>query len=60
MNARTKLLLTLPFIAAFVILLAYFQLFTSPLAIALIFALYVVVSLWNRRKFGRQQEGEAR
>lgn len=56
MTPRTKLLLALPFIAAFVLILVYFQLFTSPVAIAIIFALYVVVSLRNRRKFRKQQE----
>ena len=56
MNSRTKLLLALPLIAAFVILLVYFKLFTSPVAIAIIFVLYVAVSLWNRRKFRKQEE----
>jgi hypothetical protein len=54
MNSRTKLLLALPVIAAFVLLLVYFQLFTSPVAIAIIFAAYVAVSLRNRRKFRKQ------
>ena len=56
MTPRTKLLLALPLVAALVIVLAYFQLFTSPVVIVLIFALYVAVSLRNRRKFGRQSE----
>ena len=55
MTPRTKLLLALPFIAAFVLILVYFQLFTSPIAIAIIFVLYVVVSLRNRRKFEKQK-----
>ncbi len=55
MTPRTKLLLALPVIAAFVIVLVYFQLFASPVVIALIFVLYVAVSLRNRRKFNRQQ-----
>ena len=55
MNSRTKLLLALPVIAAFVLVLIYFQLFASPVAIAVIFVLYVAVSLRNRRKFNRQQ-----
>lgn len=56
MTPRTKLLLVLPVIAALVIVLVYFQLFASPIVIALIFVLYVAVSLRNRRKFNRQQD----
>ena len=56
MTPRTKLLLALPVIAAFVITLVYYQIFSSPVAIAVIFVLYVVVSLRNRRKFDRQRE----
>lgn len=56
MNSRTKLILALPLIAAFVVALAYFQLFSSPVAIAVIFVLYVAVSIRNRRKFNRQKE----
>lgn len=56
MTPRTKVLLALPVIAAFVILLAYFQLFSSPVIIAIIFVAWVVVSLLNRRKFNRQKE----
>ena len=55
MNSRTKVLLALPVIAAFVLAQVYFQLFTSPVAIAVIFVLYVVVSVWNRRKFKGQE-----
>ena len=55
MTPRTKLLLALPFIAAFVLILVYFQLFTSPIAIAIKFVLYVEVSLRNRRKFEKQR-----
>ena len=58
MTPRTKLLLALPFIAVFVLILVYFQLFTSPVAVAVIFVAYVVVSLVNRRKFNRQKAGE--
>lgn len=56
MKSRTKLLLALPIIAVFVLVLVYFQLFTSPVAIAIIFVLYIVVSLWNRRKFHKQED----
>lgn len=51
MSPRNKLLLALPLVAVFVIVLAYFQLFTDPTVIVLIFVLYVAVSLRNRRKF---------
>ena len=56
MTPRTKLLVALPLVAVFVIVLAYFQLFFSPVVIAAIFVLYVAVSLRNRRKFGKQHE----
>lgn len=58
MTPRTKLLLALPIIAAFVLILVYFQLFTSPVAIAIIFVAYVAVSLRNRRKFRKQKEAK--
>ena len=57
MTPRTKLLLALPFIAVFVLILVYFQLFTSPVAVAIIFVAYVIVSLMNRRKFNKQKAG---
>ena len=56
MEARTKLLLSLPIIAAAVLVLVYFQLFSSPIVIAVIFVAYVAVSLRNRRKFNRQRD----
>ena len=56
MDSRTKLLLALPVIAAFVLVLIYFRLFTSPVVIVIIFVLYVAVSIWNRRKFSRQKD----
>jgi ABC-type nitrate/sulfonate/bicarbonate transport system permease component len=56
LTPRTKLVLALPVIAALVIVLVYFQLFSSPVVIAVIFVAYVVVSLRNRRKFRRQRE----
>ena len=55
MNSRTKLMIALPAIAVLVIVLVYFQLFTNPLIDLGIVALYVVVSLWNRRKFNREK-----
>ena len=55
LTPRTKLLLWLPVIAALVIVLVYFQLFSSPLIIAIIFVAWVVVSLRNRKKFAEQR-----
>ncbi|MDG6942925.1 MAG: hypothetical protein JRN12_07995 [Nitrososphaerota archaeon] len=57
MTPRLKLLLSLPVIAAAVIVLVYFRLFASPVVIAVIFVLYVVVSLRNRQKFRKQEQG---
>jgi hypothetical protein len=53
LKPRTKLLLALPIIAAAVLVLLYFRLFASPLVIAIIFILYVAVSLLNKRKFSK-------
>ena len=58
MTPRTKLLLSLPVIAAFVVVLVYFQLFSSPVIIAIIFVAWVAVSLRNRRKFAGQRDGK--
>ena len=55
MTPRTKLLLSLPIIAAFVIVLVYLQLFSSPVIIAIIFVAWVAVSLRNRKKFADQR-----
>ena len=55
MTPRTKLLVALPVIAAFVILLVYYRLFSSPIIIAVIFVAYIAVSLRNRRKFEGQK-----
>jgi len=59
MSPRTKLILILPVIAVLVIILVYFQLFTSPIVIAVIFIAYVAVSLWNRNKFNKQRTGKS-
>ena len=56
MKPKTKLLLSLPIIAAIVLVLLYFRLFASPLVIAVIFVLYVVVSLRNKRKFNKGKD----
>jgi Flp pilus assembly protein TadB len=55
MTPRQKLYLALPLIAVAVIVLVYFQLFSSPIVIAILFVAYVTVSLLNRRKFARQR-----
>jgi Flp pilus assembly protein TadB len=55
LTPREKMMVALPLIAAAVLVLVYFQLFSSPLVIAIIFVAYVAVSLRNRRKFARQQ-----
>jgi Flp pilus assembly protein TadB len=49
-------MLALPVIAALVLILVYFQLFSSPIVIAAIFIAYITVSLRNRRKFNRQEQ----
>jgi len=55
LTPRQKLYIALPLIAVAVIVLVYFQLFSSPIVIAILFVAYVAVSLWNRRKFSRQR-----
>ena len=57
LTPRNKILLALPLVAALVVVLAYYQLFASPVVIGLIFVAYVAVSLWNRRKFRKQSKG---
>ena len=57
MSPRSKLVIALPIVAAFVIVLAYFRLFASPVVIVIIFVAWVAVSLRNRRRF-RSQGGE--
>ena len=54
MKPKTKLLLSLPIIAAVVLALLYFRLFASPVVIAVIFILYIAVSLRNKRKFAKE------
>ena len=55
MTPRTKIIMILPVIAALVIVMVYFQLFSSPIVIAIIFIAYVAISIRNRRKFDRQK-----
>lgn len=55
LTPRQKLILSLPLIAAAVLVLVYFQLFSNPLVIVVIFISYVAVSIWNKRRFDRQR-----
>ena len=57
MTPREKLIVVLPLIAGVVIVLVYYGLFANPLVIAVIFVLWVAVSLRNRRKFDRERDG---
>ncbi len=52
------LYLALPLVALIVLVLAYFRLFSSPVVIAILVVLYVAVSLRNRRKFAKREEGK--
>lgn len=52
----SKVMLMLPLIALVVLLLTYFGLFSSPVVIVFVLALYIAVSLLNRRKFARQRQ----
>jgi len=58
MTPRNKLLLALPLVAAAVVALAYFQLFTNPGVDAVILVLFIAVSAWNRRKFAKAKGPE--
>lgn len=55
LKPRTKLIIAIPLTAAVVVALVYLRLFSNPFVIALIFALWVAVSLRNKRKFGGQK-----
>ena len=55
LTPRQKLYLVIPVIAVGVLVLVYFQLFSSPIVIAILFVAYVAVSLRNRKKFAQQQ-----
>lgn len=56
MTPRLTIFLALPVIAAAVLLLAYFRLFSSTLVIAVLVVLYVIVSIRNRRKFSKKNK----
>ena len=47
----------LPIIAVVVIVMAYFRLFSSPLVIATLVVLYVIVSYRNKKRFAKRKEG---
>ncbi len=55
MNSNRALLIAIPAILVAVLLLTYLGFFSSVVPIVVIFVLYVVVSLFNRRKFKRQE-----
>lgn len=59
MTPRTKLFLVIPVIVVVVVALAYYRLFASPVVIAVIFVLWVIISLWNRKRFGNQKNKRA-
>jgi cobalamin synthase len=50
-------MLSLPLIAGLVLVLIAFGLFQNPLVILVIFALWLAVSLWNKRRFGGKGQG---
>ncbi len=55
MNSNRALLIAVPAILVFVLALEYFfRVFSSVVVIAVIFVLYVLVSLLNRRKFRKR------
>jgi hypothetical protein len=56
LTPRQKIMVVVPVVACLVLLLVYLGLFSNPLVILVIFALYVAVSLRNRRKFGPRKE----
>jgi len=58
LTPREKLIVVLPLIAGLVIVLVYFRLFANPLVIAVIFVLWVAVSLRNKRKFDKERDAK--
>ncbi len=56
MSTNRALLIAIPVILAVVLLLTFLRVFSSYILIAVIFVLYVAVSLFNRRKFKKQAE----
>ncbi len=58
LTPKQTLYLALPLVALIVLVLAYFRLFSSPVVIAILVVLYVAVSLRNRRKFAKREEGK--
>lgn len=58
MTPKQKMAVVLPIVAALVIAFVYFGLFTNPYVIIVVFAAWLIVTIRNRRKFGRQQDVE--
>ena len=58
MNSRIALLVAIPAIVVAVLILTFLQVFSSTVVVAVIVVLWAVVSLFNRRKFAKQRQGE--
>ena len=58
MNSRIVLLIAVPAIVVVVLALTFLGVFSSPIILAVIVVLYAVVSIVNRRKFGRQSQDQ--
>jgi hypothetical protein len=55
---RRALIIAIPSVALVVLILTYFQLFSSTFVVLLLLGLYVLVSLRNRKKFSKQKGAE--
>lgn len=58
MTPRRALIIAIPSVALAVLILTYFQLFSSTFVVLLLLGLYVLVNLRNRRKFSKQKGAE--
>lgn len=58
MNANRAMLIAIPAIFIFVLLLTYLGLFQSYELLAVVVVMYIVVSVFNRRKFKKQAEAK--
>ncbi len=56
MDQKKVMLIAVLVIFAVVLLLTYLRVFSSYVLVGVIFVLYIVVSLYNRRRFKRQAE----
>ena len=55
MGPRLGIYVMIPVILALVILMSYFQLFSTA-GVALLIVAYIAVSLFNKRKFNKQRD----